>query len=89
MKCIDVMPVDCIHLTKNISISEKGELVYEKTKDWSEVEAITIDNDECIRCGNCLNACPVDCISVSKYQLKTVQHPIQITREEESGIGVA
>ncbi|MDH3530429.1 MAG: FAD-dependent oxidoreductase, partial [Acidobacteriota bacterium] len=44
MKCIDVMPVDCIHLTKNISISDDGELVYEKTKDWSEVEAIAIDN---------------------------------------------
>ncbi len=88
MKCIDVMPVDCIHLTKNIRI-EAGELVYEKTKDWSEVEAITIDNDECIRCGNCLTACPVNCISVSKYQLKTIQQPVQITREKEELAGVS
>ncbi len=83
MKCIDVMPVDCIHLTKDVRIGESGEIVYERTTNWSEVEAITIDNDECIRCGNCLKACPVNCISVSKYQLKTVQQPVQITRIKE------
>jgi formate hydrogenlyase subunit 6/NADH:ubiquinone oxidoreductase subunit I len=88
MKCIDVMPVDCIHLTKNISVNDAGELVYETTKNWSEVEAIAIDNDECIRCGKCLDACPVNCISVSKYQLKTVQQPVQITREKETVVGV-
>lgn len=81
MKCIDVMPVDCIHLAKDITVSDDGSLNYERTKNWEEVEAIAIDNDECIRCGNCLKACPVGCISVSKYHYKTVLQPVQITRE--------
>ena len=80
MKCIDVMPVDCISLAKDIRIGDDGSIIYEATKNWAEVEAIAIDNNECIRCGNCLKACPVGCISVSKYQFKQIEKPIQITR---------
>jgi len=71
LACIDVMPVDCIKMAKDIEVTEDGNLHYVETKNWSEVEAITIDNDKCIRCGNCVRACPVDCISISKYKLET------------------
>jgi len=71
LACIDVMPVDCIKMAKDIEVTEDGNLNYIETKNWSEVEAITIDNDKCIRCGNCVRACPVDCISISKYKLGT------------------
>ncbi len=70
LACIDVMPVDCIKMAKDIEVTEDGNLNYVETKNWNEVEAITIDNDKCIRCGNCVRACPVDCISISKYKLE-------------------
>jgi formate dehydrogenase major subunit len=70
LACIDVMPVDCIKMAKDIKIDEQGNMDYVETKNWDEVQAITIDNDQCIRCGNCVRACPVDCISVSRYRLE-------------------
>jgi ferredoxin len=73
LACIDVMPVDCIIMARDIQMSEDGDLHYIATNRWDEVQAITIDNNKCIRCGNCVRACPVDCISISRYNLEVVE----------------
>ena len=47
--CVDVCPVDCIHPTKDDADFETAEMLY-------------IDPAECIDCGACEPACPVEAI---------------------------
>jgi len=47
--CVDVCPVDCIHPTKD-------------DPDFEEAEMLFIDPAECIDCGACEPACPVEAI---------------------------
>ena len=47
--CVDVCPVDCIHPHKDDDGHDNAEMLY-------------IDPDECIDCGACESACPVEAI---------------------------
>ena len=47
--CVEVCPVDCIHPTKEEAGFEGADMLY-------------IDPDECIDCGACEPACPVEAI---------------------------
>ncbi len=47
--CVDVCPVDCIHPTKEDAEFETEDMLY-------------IDPAECIDCGACEPACPVEAI---------------------------
>lgn len=68
--CIDVAPRDCIKLVKNIETNAAGAITgFVETSVWQDVNAIVIDNSRCIRCGECMRVCPVDCISVTKVEL--------------------
>ncbi len=49
MDCVDVCPVDCIHPRKDEEEFEAETMLY-------------IHPDECIDCGACVPACPVEAI---------------------------
>ena len=68
--CIDVAPRDCIKLVDEVITNSDGAITgLVETSSWQDVNAIVIDNSRCIRCGECLRICPVDCISVTKVEL--------------------
>jgi formate dehydrogenase major subunit len=68
--CIDVAPRDCIKLVDEIKTNEVGAITgFSETSQWKDVNAIVIDNSRCIRCGECVRVCPVDCISVTCVEL--------------------
>jgi formate dehydrogenase major subunit len=72
--CIEVAPRNCIKLVRGVEVNDDG--AYGKlleTKEWNQVGAIWIDNNECIRCGQCYTACPVQCISISRCELTEVE----------------
>lgn len=78
--CIDVAPRDCIKLVKEVILDSSGAVKHlVETSDWTDVNAVVIDNARCIRCGACLRVCPVNCISVSKVEL--VQRALERGRE--------
>jgi formate dehydrogenase major subunit len=68
--CIDVAPRDCIKLVEEIKTNEMGAITgFVETSSWQDVQAIVIDNSRCIRCGECMRVCPVECISVTRVEL--------------------
>ena len=73
--CIDVAPRDCIKLVNEVKINSDGAIIdLVETNAWEDVNAIMIDNSRCIRCGECLRICPVDCISATRIEL--VEKPL-------------
>jgi formate dehydrogenase major subunit len=67
--CIRVSPRDCIHRVKALTQDAANRRTACEKADPSKPEEATyiwIDSDQCIRCGNCYDICPVEAISLRK-----------------------
>ncbi len=69
--CIKVKPrPNCILRVKQLHDDDDGRIVgYEEAKRTQDATLIWINQEDCIRCGACVAACPVDAISVQKVSL--------------------
>lgn len=72
--CIKAKPrPECILKVKELKYDAEGRIVgWELAKTADEIHLIWINQQDCIRCGACVAACPVDCISIQKVSLRTV-----------------
>jgi glutamate synthase (NADPH/NADH) small chain len=74
--CIEVAPRNCIKLVQGVDIQADGSYgKLREAREWNQVGAIWIDNNECIRCGACFRACPVNCISITRNEFVEVDTP--------------
>ena len=55
--CVEVCPVDCIY-----EISEDGSTEHGATAEEGKKSMLYIHPEECIDCGLCIDACPVEAI---------------------------
>ncbi len=71
--CLKAKPrPECILMLKELKHDEEGRVVsWEATETVREMNLIWINSDECIRCGACIKACPVDAITLQKVSLCT------------------
>lgn len=69
--CLKAKPrPECILMLKELRHDGEGRVVgWDLAETTREMNLIWINQDECIRCGACLQACPVDAISLQKVSL--------------------
>jgi len=75
--CVKAKPrPDCILKIKELKYDAEGCIVgWDIAEKADEVNLIWINQDDCIRCGACVAACPVDAISIQKVSLVTEPVP--------------
>ncbi len=71
--CVKAKPrPECILKVKELKEDDEGRIVgWEIAETADDVNMIWINQEDCIRCGACVAACPVDAISIQKVSLVT------------------
>ncbi len=71
--CVKAKPrPECILKVKELKHNPDGTVAgWEIAEKQDDVHLIWINQEDCIRCGACVAACPVDAISIQKVSLKT------------------
>lgn len=85
--CVKAKPrPDCIVKVSSLTYGDEGQIVdFERSLGSEDTHLIYINQEDCIRCNACVDACPVDCISIQKVSHAEVvcgvrQHVPEIER---------
>ncbi|QHI69229.1 FAD-dependent oxidoreductase [Tichowtungia aerotolerans] len=72
--CVKAKPrPDCILKLSKLKYNPDGTVAgWDIAETQDDVNLIWINQEDCIRCGACVDACPVDAISIQKVSLQTV-----------------
>ena len=66
--CVDVCPMDVIHMVDMSDIVDDGSIPAVGTaKKWQNGVAFFLDETACIRCALCVIRCPTDAITMNRY----------------------
>ena len=70
--CIKAKPrPDCIVKVSSLTHDHAGRIVeFQRAKNTEETRLIWVNQADCIRCRACVDACPVDAISIQKVSLR-------------------
>jgi NADPH-dependent glutamate synthase beta subunit-like oxidoreductase len=75
--CVQAKPIEkCIIQLKTLNQRDDGSVVsWEPAEKRGEITRVWINEEECIRCGACVKACPVDAITLHKVKRVTEPRP--------------
>lgn len=78
--CIKAKPrPDCIVKVSNLIYDGQDRIVgFARAKNTETTKLIWINQADCIRCNACVEACPVDAISIQKVNLRTIRKSDQV-----------
>ena len=75
-RCLKVKPVEnCIEKISSLIYDHEEKISgYHPSKSSKDYNLLYIDQNECIRCGACVEVCPVECISLQKVTKDALPH---------------
>ena len=75
--CVKAKPrPDCIVKIRDLEVDDEGRIQgFERASGSEDTRLIWINQEDCIRCNACRDACPVDCISLQTVSWRTAVVP--------------